>query len=73
MSANITIDAVYDNGVLRPIQPLTLKQDEHVTITVHGATVTEWPSDAAEIYKELEVEDRKLASEMWPTNSEKTR
>jgi predicted DNA-binding antitoxin AbrB/MazE fold protein len=66
MSASNTIDAVYENGVLRPVQPLTLKQDERVTITVHGASETEWPEDAAEIYKELEAEDRKLAAGMWP-------
>lgn len=62
MSSNFTIDAVYENGVLRPVQPLSLKQDEHVTITVHGTTVTEWPDDTAEIYKELEAEAGEKAS-----------
>ena len=30
----ITIDAIYENGVLRPIQPLALKEREQVRITV---------------------------------------
>lgn len=30
----ITIDAIYENGVLRPIQPLLLKEQEQVRVTV---------------------------------------
>jgi predicted DNA-binding antitoxin AbrB/MazE fold protein len=28
------VDAVYDNGVLRPLQPLDLKEHEHVLVSV---------------------------------------
>ena len=28
------IDAVYENGVLRPLQPLELAENEHVLVTV---------------------------------------
>jgi predicted DNA-binding antitoxin AbrB/MazE fold protein len=30
----LTIDAVYENGVLKPTQPLPLKENEKVRITV---------------------------------------
>ena len=31
---SITFDAVYENGVLRPIQPLALQEQEQVRVTV---------------------------------------
>jgi predicted DNA-binding antitoxin AbrB/MazE fold protein len=31
----LTVDAVYENGVLKPARPLPLKEHERVTITVH--------------------------------------
>jgi len=31
----LTVEAVYEDGVLKPIQPLPLKQHERVRITVH--------------------------------------
>ena len=33
----ITIDAIYENGVLRPIQPLALKEREQVRVTVESS------------------------------------
>jgi predicted DNA-binding antitoxin AbrB/MazE fold protein len=30
----ITVDAVYENGVLKPVQPLPLKEHEAVRLTV---------------------------------------
>jgi predicted DNA-binding antitoxin AbrB/MazE fold protein len=30
----ITIEAVYENGVLKPVQPLPLKEQERVQITI---------------------------------------
>jgi predicted DNA-binding antitoxin AbrB/MazE fold protein len=30
----IQVDAVYENGVLRPLQPLDLKEHEHVLVSV---------------------------------------
>jgi predicted DNA-binding antitoxin AbrB/MazE fold protein len=32
------VDAVYENGVLRPLQPLDLAENEHVLVTVVKAT-----------------------------------
>jgi predicted DNA-binding antitoxin AbrB/MazE fold protein len=34
----ITIEATYENGVLKPAQPLPLKEREHVLVTVRRAT-----------------------------------
>jgi predicted DNA-binding antitoxin AbrB/MazE fold protein len=34
----LTVEAVYENGVLKPAQPLPLKEREKVQITVHTAT-----------------------------------
>jgi len=33
-----TIEAIYENGVLKPKQPLTLKEHEEVRITVHSGS-----------------------------------
>lgn len=33
----ITIEAIYENGVLKPAQPLPLKEQERVRLTVHTA------------------------------------
>lgn len=34
----ITVEAVYENGVLRPKEPLPLKEHEQVSLTVHPQT-----------------------------------
>ncbi len=34
----ITVEATYENGVLKPHQPLPLKEQEHVKITIEGKT-----------------------------------
>jgi predicted DNA-binding antitoxin AbrB/MazE fold protein len=31
----LTVEAVYENGVLKPAQPLPLKEQERVQVTVH--------------------------------------
>ena len=31
----LTVEAIYENGVLKPVQPLPLREQEKVTITVH--------------------------------------
>jgi predicted DNA-binding antitoxin AbrB/MazE fold protein len=33
----LTVEAIYENGVLKPIQPLPLKEHEKVQITVRPA------------------------------------
>jgi len=47
------------------MQTLPLKSDEHVTITLHLTAEADWPEDTDEIYREIEAEDRELASKMW--------
>jgi predicted DNA-binding antitoxin AbrB/MazE fold protein len=41
----LTVEAVYENGVLKPAQPLPLKEQERVQITV--LTVSNWVSETA--------------------------
>lgn len=69
MSENtITVEATFENGVLRPAQPLPLVQHQKVRITLQlEGDVREWPADVAAIYRELEDEDRRLAEAMFPT------
>ena len=31
----ITVEAVYENGVLKPVQPLLLQEHQRVQVTVH--------------------------------------
>jgi predicted DNA-binding antitoxin AbrB/MazE fold protein len=78
MSNEITVDAVFENGVFRPSQPVSLSSPQAVTLKIQvidKKKVTEWPSDVAQIYRELADEDRKLAEAMiehvrttWPAN-----
>ena len=35
---SITVEAIYENGVLKPAQPLPLKEHEKVQVTIHTAT-----------------------------------
>ena len=41
----LTIQAVYENGVLKPDQPLPLKEQERVRLTVHAAS--NWVQETA--------------------------
>ena len=34
----VHIDAVYENGVLRPLEPLALAENERVRVAVHSTT-----------------------------------
>jgi predicted DNA-binding antitoxin AbrB/MazE fold protein len=43
---NITVDAVYHGGVFRPTEPLPLKDDEKVRLTVQTVGATEAPRKA---------------------------
>ncbi len=36
----LTVEAVYENGVLRPTQPLPLKEHERVQITIQSSAGT---------------------------------
>ena len=44
---SITIEAVYENGVLKPSQPLPFKEHERVSITVEPAPIPIWERLAA--------------------------
>ena len=64
---SFTVEAFFDQGVLRPVQPLPLAQDQRVTITVRLAEeVPDWPTEVAAIYQEMAEEDRRLAESMLP-------
>ena len=43
----LTVEAIYENGVLRPVQPLPLKEHEHVQLTVE--TKSNWVEETAGI------------------------
>ena len=53
----ITFEAIYENGVLRPIQPLALKEQEQVRVTVEPsrtwaertAGMVPWKGDPSEL------------------------
>lgn len=62
----MTLEAVFENGVLRPINPLPLKPQQRVTVIVQvPAEAVCWPADVAAIYQEIRDEDRRLANAMW--------
>ncbi len=37
----LTVEAIYENGVLKPAQPLPLKEHEKVQVTIHTTTPAE--------------------------------
>lgn len=44
----LTIEAVYENGVLKPSQPLPLKENERVRLSIHKASDVRSAMDAVE-------------------------
>ena len=62
----ISVEAVYEDGVLRPVEPLPLQPLDRVVVRVEvpGSRVA-WPADVADLYRELESDDRELAARMW--------
>lgn len=68
---SITVEAIFENGILRPTQPLALSSSQRVTliIQIHGQSKT-WPENAAAIYQEIEAADRNLAEKMLETIAE---
>ena len=67
MSAqSITVEAVFEDGVLRPLQPLPLAPRQQVTLRVEVPDAAPgWPADVADIYREIAEEDRRIAESMW--------
>ncbi len=78
MTHTITVEAVFENGVLRPVQPLPLAPLQRVTVIVQmPEDPSTWPVDVAAIYQEIAAEDLRLATaflptlpETWPRNEE---
>lgn len=65
--STITIEAIFEDGILRPVSPLPLSAQQRVTLIVQvPEPVTEWPEDTEEIYAEIAEEDRRLAASMLP-------
>jgi predicted DNA-binding antitoxin AbrB/MazE fold protein len=53
----LTFEAVYENGVLRPLESLALSNMQHVLVTISGAPVT--PDDMAGYFEPEEWEAAK--------------
>jgi predicted DNA-binding antitoxin AbrB/MazE fold protein len=68
MSATaLTVTATFENGVLRPDQPLPLAPRQRVTLVVQIPEAADpWPENVAEIYREIAAEDRRLSAVMFP-------
>ncbi len=49
----LQVDAVYENGVLRPLQPLDLKEHEHVRVSVIKAAAAGRSSLAVEYMEKI--------------------
>jgi predicted DNA-binding antitoxin AbrB/MazE fold protein len=55
----VTVEAVYEDGVLKPAERLPLREHEQVRITVHAgvsrarqtAGLVRWPGDAATLQR----------------------
>ena len=52
----IQVDAVYENGVLRPLQPLDLKEHEHVLVSVVKDAAHDRSSLAVEFIEKIKRE-----------------
>jgi predicted DNA-binding antitoxin AbrB/MazE fold protein len=62
----LTVDAIYDAGVLRPVEALPFRPNERVTVRIDVPTVPrEWPDDTDEIYREIAAEESSLANAMF--------
>jgi predicted DNA-binding antitoxin AbrB/MazE fold protein len=44
---SLTVDAVYEDGVLKPVEPLPLEEHEQVRVTVERARPPVWERIAA--------------------------
>jgi predicted DNA-binding antitoxin AbrB/MazE fold protein len=66
-STALTVTATFEDGVLRPDQPLPLAPHQRVTLQVQILGQGEpWPENVADIYREIADEDRRLAAAMLP-------
>lgn len=51
------LQAVYENGVLRPLEPLPLKEHQQVTVTVSDQQEGEWLDTTFLRYLETQADD----------------
>lgn len=66
----VSVEVVYENGVLRPLEPLPLQPLDCVVIEFE-VPKAEWPADTAEIYRQVETEEQAIeptltAEEFFP-------
>ncbi len=60
----LTVEAVYENGVLKPMQPLPLKEHEKVQLSIYSST---------EIQKSLDAVQRGYDLIQWTGDAETLR
>ena len=67
-SKELTVTATFEDGVLRPDQPLPLAPRQRVTLLVQiPGKMDVWPQNVADIYRELADDDRRLSATMFST------
>ena len=52
-----SLQAIYEKGVLRPLEPLTLHENELVTVTLTGHYEQSWPDNGFLRYLEVEADE----------------
>lgn len=69
------IDAIYENGVLRPLKPLSLPEQTRVRVTVlSAAEEEEYQAQLADLQQKLGVaEDQSAQGQTGPFDAEATK
>lgn len=57
-----TFRAVYKNGVLRPLQPLRLKERSHVLVTLYPEA--QWRKDFERLLRRMKVRTKSIPQEV---------
>ena len=57
------IEAIYENGVFRPLEPVTLPEGEHVEVCVPEVSPT--PHERLEALEAFEAMREELTEEQW--------
>lgn len=52
-----TVEAVYENGVLRPLEALALRDNQRVTLTLSDQDERAWPDSKFLEYLDVEADD----------------
>jgi predicted DNA-binding antitoxin AbrB/MazE fold protein len=79
MSEPITVEAVYENGVLRPVQPLQLREGEKVRLVVYTPAgwvkrtygMLGWTGSHEDLERLLDEDDLYGTPEDWLPHSRK--